>query len=207
MPSSSFILRAKSNHMSEFSSSVSQLIRKRRSIFPDQYNDKPIPDAIIWEILENANWAPTHRLTEPWRFKVFKGKALERLSNYLADYYEKNTPETAYSEIKLKKTRQKPLRSGCVIAICMQRDLLERVPEWEEIAAVATAVQNMWLSCAALNIGCYWSSPQSALDANEFLNLAEGERCLGLFYMGYHAMPEMEVKRQPIADKVVWLED
>ena len=34
------------------------------------------------------------------------------------------------------------------------------VPEWEEIAAVSMAVQNMYLTCTANNIGCYWSSPK-----------------------------------------------
>ncbi len=35
---------------------------------------KPIPDDIIWQLLENANWAPTHKFTEPWRFTVFSGE-------------------------------------------------------------------------------------------------------------------------------------
>ena len=55
---------------------VSALIRRRRSVFPKMYNDLPIADELIAEVLENANWAPTHRLTEPWRFMVFRGEAL-----------------------------------------------------------------------------------------------------------------------------------
>jgi len=66
------------------------------------------------------------------------------------------------------------------------------------------AVQNMWLSCTAINLGCYWSSPKAALEANEFLGLGEGERCLGLFYMGWHEMPEIPGKRGAVEEKVVW---
>ena len=33
----------------------------------------------------------------------------------------------------------------------MKRDLKESVPEWEEIAATAMAVQNMWLTCVDFN--------------------------------------------------------
>lgn len=183
---------------------VNDLIRKRRSIFPDTYINKPIDREIIEEILENANWAPNHRHTAPWRFKVFQGEALQKLSDYLSSWYQEHTPADRYSEKKYEKTKNKPLRSACVIAICMQRDPEERVPEWEEIAAVACSVQNMWLSCTAYGIGCYWSSPRSIIEAEEFLKLGEGERCLGLFYMGYHQLPDLPGKRTPIAEKVVW---
>lgn len=186
---------------------VSDLLRSRRSIFPKTYNDRPIDKAIIEEVLENANWAPTHKLTEPWRFKVFRGKALERLSTYLSTWYKDNIPAEKYSEKKFEKTKANPLRSSCVIAICMQRDPDASLPEWEEIAAVACAVQNMYLTCAAHNIGCYWSSPRSILEARDFLQLGEGESCLGLFYMGYHDLPQLQGKRQPISDKTIWWEE
>lgn len=184
---------------------VNELIRNRRSIFPNTYIDKPISREILEDILENANWAPTHKLTEPWRFKVFTGNSRNRLSEYLSAWYKENTPAEKYSEKKYEKTKKKPLQSACVIAICMQRDPEGRIPEWEEIASVSCAVQNMWLSCSAYGIGCYWSSPKSILEANEFLNLAKGERCLGLLYMGYHELPHILGKRQPIKDKIEWL--
>lgn len=186
---------------------VSDLLKSRRSIFPKTYNDRPVARAIIEEVLENANWAPTHKMTEPWRFKVFRGKALERLSTYLSSWYKENIPPEQYSEKKFEKTRQNPLRSACVIAICMQRDPERRIPEWEEIAAVACAVQNMYLTCAAHDIGCYWSSPRSILEADAFLELGAGEKCLGLFYMGNHDLPPLVGKRQPIQDKTVWWEE
>lgn len=184
---------------------VSELIRRRRSIFPKTYNKKPIPKAIVEEVLENANWAPTHRLTEPWRFKVFMGNALVRLGEYLADFYKNNIPADEFSETKHKKSKESPLQSACVIAICMRPDPTGSVPEWEELAAVACAVQNMWLTCTAHGIGSYWSTPKAALEADEFLGLGEGERCLGLFYMGYHDLPDLPGKRSPITEKTTWV--
>ena len=186
---------------------ANELIRRRRAIFPNTYTDEPIPDEVIAEILENANWAPTHKRTEPWRFKVFRGKALPRLGHYLAQWYKENTPAGQFLERKYDKALNNPQRSSCVIAICMQRDPQERIPEWEELAAVACAVQNIWLSCTAYGIGCYWSSPQSILEADEFLGLKKGERCLGLFYMGYHNMPAVPGKRQPVEEKVEWVRE
>ncbi len=184
---------------------ISKVIRERRSIFPPSYVKKEIPEQTIQEILENANWAPTHKYTEPWRFKVFRGPALQRLGQYLGDWYKKNTPEGKYSEKKHQKTIEKSMKSACVIAICMERDQDERVPEWEEIASVACAVQNMWLTCSALKIGAYWSSPRSILEAKEFLGLGENEKCLGLFYMGYYDDLSIPGKRNPISEKVEWI--
>lgn len=185
---------------------VSAVIRRRRAIFPNSYNTSPIPEETIREILENANWAPTHRMTEPWRFKVFRGASLAKLGEYLGEYYREHTAPEAFSELKYKKTRNNPVRSAAVIAIIMQRDPEGRVPEWEEVASVAAAVQNMWLTCAAHGIGAYWSTPDSILKADRFLGLKSGERCLGLFYMGYHDLQDLGGKRGPIEEKVEWLD-
>jgi len=185
-------------------SEITQLIRHRRSIFPAAYNGKAISKDILEEVLENANWAPTHRFTEPWRFKVFQGQSLEKLGEFLGETYKELVDESRFSLMKYKKTKKKPLQSACVIAICMQCDLEARVPEWEELAATACAVQNMWLTCAAYGIGAYWSSPKTIHHAHEFLKLKEGEKCLGFFYMGYSDLPHPEGKRESIADKVVW---
>ena len=137
---------------------VAELMRKRRSVFPKTYNKTPIPRAIIEEMLENANWAPTHRMTEPWRYKVFMGNALVRLGEFLGDFYRNNVPPDEFSEAKHKKSMESPVRSACVIAICMKRDATGSVPEWEELAAVACAVQNIWLTCTAHGIVSYWSN-------------------------------------------------
>ena len=180
------------------------LIKSRRSIYPDVYTDQPIDKATIESILEAANWAPNHKRTEPWRFKVFQGEAKEQLGQYLANFYKTHTDPEKFSEMKYKKNLKKANRSACIIAICMQRDPQERLPLWEEEAALAMAVQNMWLMCTANDIGCYWSSTKAMLQADDFLALEEGEKCYGIFFMGYHQAPELKAERGSIADKVEW---
>ena len=44
--------------------SILDLIKTRRSIFPEQFNSKEIDDETIDLLLESANWAPTHKKTE-----------------------------------------------------------------------------------------------------------------------------------------------
>ncbi|WP_299190272.1 nitroreductase [uncultured Aquimarina sp.] len=186
---------------------LNKVIRERRAIFPSQYNNKPVSKEFIKSLLENANWAPTHRLTEPWRFKVVRGEAKGRLGIFLSDTYTDITPDDKFSPFKVKKIKDKCDASDTIIAICMQRDAKERVPEWEEIAATAMAVQNMWLTCAANNIGCYWSSPALIKYAGEFFELEQGERCLGFLYIGnYDKEDELSSKRNPVEEKVKWLD-
>ncbi len=183
---------------------LQDLIASRRSVFPSQYNDQPILEAEIKTILEAANWAPTHRRTEPWRFKVLQGAAKTRLGQFLAVKYKENSPK--FSELKHKKIALKMEQSAAIITICILRDPKESVPEWEEIAAVAMAVQNMWLTAHEMNIGAYWSSPSTIKTMHEFFDFNNGERCLGFFYLGkYDQELAPGMRLSTIEKKTTWL--
>ncbi len=183
---------------------INQIIRSRRSIFPPSYIQKEIPREIIENILANANYAPTHKLTEPWRFTVVTGEGLNKLAGFFTERYRKVTPPEAFSQARYDAAGEKVLKSACVILINMEVHA-EKVPEWEEVAAVACAVQNMWLTATAYGIGSYWSSPGVLKELGEFLSLPDNQKCLGLFFMGYHDAAEGSARRTPIEDKVTWL--
>ncbi len=186
---------------------INEIISERRSIFPAQYNDKPVSTTFIKTILDNANWAPTHKLTQPWRFKVIQGEAKDRLGVFLSDTYTDITSNDNFSPFKHKKIKDNCKSASAIIAICMQRDPKERIPEWEEIAATAMAVQNMWLTCSANGIGCYWSSPMLINYMGDFFDFEERERCLGFFYIGnYDQESTLFSKRNPIENKTEWLD-
>jgi len=183
---------------------IEKTIQQRRSVFPAQYNGETIQKEEIEKILEAANWAPTHKKTEPWRFKVFHGDSQRELGDFLARKYTETVSN--FSEFKRNKIREKPAQSACVIAVCMQRDPAECVPEWEEVAAVAMAVQNMWLLAHEMGIGAYWSSPSLIQYLNEWIPMEEGERCLGFFYMGkYNGVLPQGVRKTTIGDKTTWV--
>ena len=162
---------------------MNEIIKTRRSIFPAQYIEGAIEKQDLLSILDAARWAPNHRKTEPWRYKVLTGKALDRLGTYLGNAYEE-TP--GHKKIKLKKLRENPSKAAAVILIFMHRDEKESVPEWEEVAATSMSVQNMWLMTHELGYGAYWSSPKSFVDMKNFEGITthENERFLGFFYIG-----------------------
>jgi len=88
----------------------------------------------------------------------------------------------------------------------LHRDPKERVPEWEEIASVAMAVQNIWMSLDQYGLGGYWSSPALSNFLGEHVALKENETCIGFFYIGACEPFEKRVKKGAIEEKVEWVE-
>lgn len=170
-------------------------------------NGKKIPDEQIKEILELANWAPTHGRTEPWRFFVYSGEGLARFGQMHADLYVNNTPEEKQNPDtpgKLKAATEMP--SHLVIAV-MKRGINPKIPVIEEISAASAAVQNVLLGAEALGISAIWNSggmTHTEAIKNE-LGLSESDIVLGLIYMGYTDEPKREGKRNiPIEEKIIW---
>jgi nitroreductase len=181
------------------------LIRTRRSVFPDQYVPaKRIPDDIISQLLENANWAPSHKLTEPWRCVVFAGEGLKKFAEFQSGLY-KETAGEKFKQAKYEKLLSTPLLCSHIIAIGMKRSGL--VPEIEEVAAVACAVENLFLSVNAYGLGGYWSTGgvTYAEGAKSFFGLDPTDKLLGFFYLGYIQVPSVAGIRKPVAEKTIWV--
>lgn len=185
---------------------LQSIIKRRRSVFPVSFTQEEIPVEAIEAILESANYAPTHKLTQPWRFSVFRKGGKTRLGQELARTYKEHTPAELFLQKKYDSFGVKFKQSSCVIVLKAQLHP-ELLPEWEEVAALACAVQNMALTAEALDIGAYWSSPGPVAKMQDFLELQENEKVYGVFYMGYHNAATAEAKRSPMAQKVKWIEE
>ena len=77
---------------------LNKIIRNRKTIYPIQFSNKELSKEIINEILENALHAPTHRMTQPWFFKVYKGESKVKLSSLI-----KEIDQEKISKIKIDK--------------------------------------------------------------------------------------------------------
>lgn len=186
---------------------LNKLMRERRSVFPKQYEPgKPVDDAVVLQMLENANWAPTHKLTEPWRFTIFTGRGLQTFASLQSSVY-KNAAGINYREENYQKLLTTPLLASHIISIGMKRHVEKNIPEMEEMAAVACAVQNMHLTAAAYNIGCYWTTGGVTFNeaAKPFFNLDAADKLMGFLYVGVIAVPSAPGIRGPIEDKVKWI--
>ena len=184
---------------------LKKIISRRRSIFPVSYTKEDIPIDVIRQILESANYAPTHKLTEPWRFIVFRNEGKINFANELARLYKDITPIHQFLQKKYDSILEKAIQSSCIIALNAQLHP-DKLPEWEEIASLACAVQNMALTAEAFEVGAYWSSPGMIVELKDYLNLGEQEKCFGLFYMGYHNEKPRTAARTPIVNKIKWID-
>ena len=182
-----------------------QLIEQRRSIKPKNFSTKKVDKSIIDELLNAANWAPTHAFTEPWRFDVFTGDALQELAAFQSELYKKLSTTDQYKEDKYLKLQKTPLLASHVISIGMKRQECKRLPEFEELAAVACAVQNMHLMATAHGLAAYWTSGgvTNYPEAKAFFNLEEDDQLLGFFYIGYPEGEWPTGKRKSSIDKKV----
>lgn len=180
-----------------------KLFSDRRSLPPTRMNGTAIPEAHLQAILEAANWAPSHRHTEPWRFIVYAGKGRQKLCDAMIDAYTQHAGQHT-KEAKIEKLGCRTELAGAMIALILSVPQPARNPEEEDVMAVACATQNLHLAAHGLGIGGYWTTPGFADHAlfREFLNLKLWERCLGVFYLGYPASDWPISKRQPVAKKI-----
>ena len=165
---------------------IESAILQRRAVYPTLYSGEIVPEDVLEKMLELANWAPTHKNTEPWRFKVYSGESKIRLLDQCKRCYIQETSAEIFNQRKLEKIESRKASVSHVIAICMKRNK-HLLPEFEEISSVAMAVQNMWLFLGSTQrYGGYWSTPPYTFgdEFASFLHLKEDEKCLGLFYVG-----------------------
>jgi len=189
--------------------SVNELIRKRRTVKPKMMANQEVDTSIIQEMLTNANWAPTHGLTEPWRFTIFTGDARSNLAKFLAETYKALTPPDAFKQNKYEGMSKNALLAPVVIAIGMKRQSSRKISELDEIQAVACAVQNMHLTATAHGLCAFWSTNVAAV-SNEmarYTGLTDEDRALGLFYVGYPIAEWPTGSRRAIEEKVRWVSE
>jgi nitroreductase len=207
---------------SSSAAAIQACITTRRAVYPkDMQRGAVVPREKLEKMLECARWAPTHKLTQPWRFVVLGGVAKDEFERLSIDLVERRVQDKEKREATLKKMRRKQENDwrnvAAYVAIVLRRTQgASAPPEWEEAASVAMAVQNLWLSGWELGVHGYWSSWQvPARDAPEmgaFLgaDLAAGDKVLGFFVAGV-ADPERLAgyrgSRRPLDEVVEWRMD
>lgn len=192
--------------MNEVFSTISAVIKNRRSIKPAKMNGKKIPNEQVKEVLKLANWAPTHGRTEPWRFIVYSDDKVKQFCYQHAELYKANTPVEKFEQgIYDKQLHNGDLASHIVIAI-MQRGDVPKIPALEEIAATAIAIQNILLGATAAGIASFLST--SGLTHHpamkNFLQLKDDDVVMGIVYLGYSDEKMEGNRRTEMDEKATW---
>ncbi|HEY0297912.1 MAG TPA: nitroreductase [Arachidicoccus sp.] len=186
---------------------VEKIITERRSIKPQSLNGNKIDNTQIEQLLNLANWAPTHAFTEPWRFIVMRDTAVQRFCEDHANLYKANTPEEKFIQATYDKLKEMGNSVSHIIAVFSKRGENPNIPELEEICATACAVQNILLGAEAMNIAALWSTGGQVLKPamKKYFNLREEDTMLGILYLGYSDQSKPVGKRLvSMEEKVMW---
>ncbi|MCW2960285.1 MAG: hypothetical protein JWM25_1127 [Thermoleophilia bacterium] len=144
---------------------VLEAIHERRTV--KKYEPIPVPREQLERILEAARWAPNHRMTQPWRFRVLGPVSLGRLA-------------TAAGEGAKKLMRAPTL----VVASYVPSPIPIHAAEDEQ--ATSCAIYATLLAAHAEGVSSYWRTI-NLLDT-EAGRVATGvpanERVLGLLHFG-----------------------
>jgi len=183
------------------------IIRNRRSVKPALMNGKKIDKETIVQLLELADWAPTHGHTEPWRFIVYGEEKVQQFCNDHAALYKRITPDDKFNTSTFEKLAHNGDKVSHIIAAVMQRGTNPKIPALEEISAVSAAVQNILLGAESLGIAVLWSTGglthHPALKS--YFELKEEDLVIGLLYVGYVDDNNKQGTRiVPLASKITW---
>ena len=135
----------------------------------------------VERILRAGVRAPTHHLTEPWRFVVLKGQAIEEMAGAWARgaQREGKDPESVGPKIR---------RAPVIIAVIERpKHHLPKVQEIEEHHGTGAAIQNMLLAAHALGLGAMLRTGPAAHipEVREYLGVSDDELIAGYIYLGY----------------------
>lgn len=191
---------------SPLSVAVASCIRTRRTI--KSYTGEAVPRSVIEHWLELASWAPTHRMTQPWRFAVLDQAAIARLATFLrSEPAIAAVPDPAKGAAKLAKLLDRLPTLGAMIQVTWVRDA-DPAMDLEEHAAASAAIQNILLAAHADGWAAFWSTT-AALGHPATLQWCgmnpTTHGFLGSLWLGRASDTPSAPPRVTLAERVRWL--
>jgi nitroreductase len=159
---------------------VDRAIRARRT--HKQYGSEPVDEATVRELVELARWAPNHKLTNPWRFRLLGPDTRARIDELAG-------------EVEALKLRRAPTLV-LVTAVRSEDPVLAE----EDVQATAAAVYALLLAATARGLASYWRTPACFREApiRELLGLEPREVMVALVHLGPPASDPPPKGRAPV---------
>lgn len=153
------------------------------------FGPEPVPREALLELLAVAALAPTHHLTQPWRFRVLGPESLASL-------------KAAAGEKEAAKLDRAP--TLVVASAALSGDLVQ---DEEDVCATAAAIQLVLLAATERGLATYWRTPGvlRTRKGREALGIPRGERVLGLLHFGAPAREPAPREREPVERYVTFL--
>lgn len=171
---------------------LAKVIRERRAVKKD-YNDKKVTKEAVLELLEDAIWAPTHGMRQPWRF-IFVDE------EHKADFAKKIA--ASYPEER-QEDREAFLNEPNAFLIVVMHEP-EKQKQWDEnFGATASMIQNFWLLAWEKKLGMVWRTNPHVYEQHtkDVLNVSDDEKIVGFLHLGYFDEEPAKKDRIPVIEK------
>ena len=154
-----------------------------------EFGPEPVDRDTLVELLAVARFAPTHHMTEPWRFRVLGPQTIAEL-------------KASAGESESKKLARAP--TLVVASAALSGDLVQ---DEEDVCAAAGAILLVLLAATERGIATYWRTPAVLRTARgrEAAGIPTGERFLGLLHFGTPAREPAARERNDVSEYVTFL--
>lgn len=155
---------------------IAEVVKERTSV-KTGYINKEVSKELVLSLLDDAVWAPTHGLREPWRFIFVSGDRKEAFIEAILQCHEVG---------KRDVVRNKFVDVPAFLVVIMNEDPRQKV--WEEdFAATSCMLQNFQLLAWDQDLGAVWKTPNHIYDPKfrNALGVEPGEKIVGVLNIGY----------------------
>jgi nitroreductase len=152
---------------------------------------EPVERETLDELFELARWAPNHKLTNPWRFRVVGPRALEELKHACQDPVAAAKLDRAPTLVLVSATQ-----SG------------DPVLDVEDLLATGVAAYIVLLGAHARGLAGYWRTPDVLRTprGRAALSMPDDERLVGLLQLGHPRQQQRVPERAPMETVVEYLD-
>jgi nitroreductase len=155
-------------------------IRRRRT--HKQYGSEPVSETVVRELVDLARFAPNHKVTNPWRFRLLGPETRARIAALVPD-------------AEVIKLRRAPT---LLLVTAVQSD--DPVLAQEDVLATAAATYAVLLAATGRGLASYWRTPSCFREQplRELLGLAENEVVVAVVHLGPPVTDPPAKERAPV---------
>ena len=197
---------------------LKNIIEHRRDIRGNRFIDKEIDSNILNELLNSAIHAPSVGFSQPWEFVLIKEPQKREL--IYQEFKKQNEKakeifkdKELYKDLKLEGIKESYLNIAVLYKKPNREVLGQTVQKKMGEYSVVCAIQNLWLTARAYNIGIGWVSILRPKKIKEILNISKEYKLVGYLCVGYVEnftdIPELEIigwdKKRDLSEVVRWV--
>lgn len=184
---------------------VREAIEARVSV--KEYTEEPVPRERIEDLLDLANAAPNHRMTQPLEFRIMGPGAKTAYARALAGRKTARIEDSETARAVAARVIARTTAVPAMIAVLAHQAEDPEIRE-EDYATAFMAIQNLSLGAVELGLGTHIKTGAVMGDPalRTALRAGDDQRVVAILFLGGPAgVPEPKA-RVPAAERTLWLD-